>query len=113
MTDAEWEKLKRDCEIAEATLHVHGYDGRLKAIDQLIEYCESLREAQRWRKVEDELPESGHEYLVNLDHKDVIKAFYAHHDWYPMDHDGNAIGIKITASITHFRQLPKGPEEES
>jgi hypothetical protein len=103
MTDAEWEKLKeglllwlKECDYGEEANKTIPTG----SIIALIKYCESLREAQRWRSVEDEPPENATKVLV-CENYHIGTGFYSKGQW--------GFGA---VNPSHWMPLP-APQEES
>jgi hypothetical protein len=105
MTDEEWADMKKEA------LWWYSHQGN---IEDVIEYCESLREAQRWRSVEDEVPEAGIDVLTwvvepgGRRFRQVNKIASVHQRrvyWaYVQGYYGE---------ITHWMSLPPAPPEGS
>jgi predicted RNase H-like nuclease (RuvC/YqgF family) len=99
-------------ELEELRLHEVEWDlakARIKVIENMATEIAKLKEAQRWRKCSEELPEDGAEVLATdgeeiwLCHKDTMCD---DSPWFQPD------GLPHIEGVTHWKPLPSAPKEE-
>ena len=76
-------------------------------------FKDGLREADKWIKVEDKMPNEGENVLIYCPKflEEIIKAFYTKGDFYAEKED---LIIKPAPNgyCTHWQPLPKPPKED-
>lgn len=120
LTRSEYESLKKQNEQLHALLHGANRQDSNAEIDTLANECRALREmnakaqeeiaafkeAQRWRKVSEQLPEKGVEVFVTNGIDRGISEWCGDH-W----NDDPFCGYTV-CNITAWMPMPKAPEAE-